>query len=72
MRNHRQMSSYRVRSHSPVDPAELAMLQRVLDEACESRNVSKKSCDARNMAALLVELYAHGVRQEHQLSAMVH
>lgn len=55
----------------PIDPIELAMLQRIFDNACESRDLNKTGLDAENLAAMLVQLFEHGIRKEHQLSALV-
>lgn len=46
------------------------MLQRVLDHICANRQISKASGEAEETAALLVELFSHGVRQEHHLSTL--
>lgn len=46
------------------------MLQRVLDHICANRQIAKASGEAEETAALLVELFSHGVRQEHHLSTL--
>lgn len=51
----------------PIAPLELEMLQRVFDHQCELRSIEPSSVDAENLAALVVSLYQHGVRQEPQL-----
>lgn len=63
--------SNRSHRHDPVDPIELAMLQRVFDSICTTRSLSKGSPDAEQMAAVLVDLFAHGIRSEHHLTTMV-
>jgi hypothetical protein len=55
----------------PLAPADLAIIQRVLDAACERRGVAKEGRDAEHIAAELVELYSHGVRDEQELSALI-
>ncbi|MCK8779114.1 hypothetical protein M0654_03855 [Rhizobium sp. NTR19] len=55
----------------PLAPADLAMIQRVLEAACQRRGLSKEGNDAAHIAAELVELYAHGVRGEQELSALI-
>ena len=47
------------------------MLQRVFDGTCIARDISKDASEAEEMATLLVELFAHGVRQEHHLTALL-
>lgn len=65
------MSSNRIRPRDPVEPVELAILQRVFSGTCIARKIQRDACEAEEMAALLVELFAHGVRQEHHLAALV-
>jgi hypothetical protein len=55
----------------PLAPADLAVIQRVLDSVCERRGLPKDGRDAQHIAAELVELHAHGVRGEQELSALI-
>tara|TARA_R110002020_G_scaffold67499_8_gene177285 strand:+ start:5259 stop:5657 length:399 start_codon:yes stop_codon:yes gene_type:complete len=71
IRQDQLMSLNRIRFHHPVEPVELALLQRVFDRACLTRKLCKRSLEAESMAVLLVDLFAHGVRQEHHLAVMV-
>ncbi len=47
------------------------MLQRVFNGTCVAREIARDAREAEEMAALLVELFAHGVRQEDHLAALV-
>jgi hypothetical protein len=55
----------------PIDPVGLAMLQRIFDSACESRDIQKAGTDGENLAAALVQLYEQGIRQEDQLASLI-
>jgi hypothetical protein len=63
--------SDKVHSTKPIEPLDLAMLQRVLDGTCSTHSFPKESCEAREAAALLITLFNHGIRQEQHLAAMV-
>lgn len=55
----------------PLAPAELALLERVLDDACERRGFHRTGLDAEHIAAELVALYTRGVRHEQELGALI-
>ncbi|CAN7623854.1 hypothetical protein [Neorhizobium sp. LjRoot104] len=55
----------------PIEPDELATLQRVFDQACKVRGFQKHTPEAVEIAILIVSLYQHGVLNERQLTAMV-
>jgi hypothetical protein len=55
----------------PIDPVGLAMLQRIFDSACKTRNIARGGTDGENLAATLVQLYEQGIRQEHQLTLLI-
>lgn len=55
----------------PVEPDELAMLQRVFDQACKVRAFRKQTPEAVEVAGLILSLYQHGIHEERQLIAMV-
>lgn len=63
--------SYRARIFTPVDPPQLAMLQRVFDGTCRNRGFAPHTFEAEELAVLLIELYSHGVRKEPHLRAML-
>ncbi|CAD7038341.1 hypothetical protein RHAB21_02776 [Pseudorhizobium halotolerans] len=48
----------------PLEPAELQLLECVLNLVCQRRGLEKTSVEAENIAADLVQLYERGVRQE--------
>lgn len=52
-----------------ISPAELQMLQRVFDDACDRKDLRKAGRDAEDMAATIVGLYENGLREEQQLVA---
>jgi hypothetical protein len=52
-------------------PAELALLELVLDDACERRGLHRTGRDAENIAAEVVALYTRGVRHEQELGALI-
>jgi hypothetical protein len=60
-----------VRLLQGIDPDELSLLQRVFDRACEAKLVEKRSDLAVDLAAQIINLYQHGVRDEQQLLTMV-
>jgi hypothetical protein len=55
----------------PLAPAELALLERVLDDACDRRGLQRSDPDAEHIAAELVALYTRGVRHEQELGALI-
>lgn len=55
----------------PIEPEELDMLQRVFDNICEMRHFRKKTDEAVELAAMVMNLYQHGIRDEQQLLAMI-
>lgn len=52
-----------------ISPAELQMLQRVFDNACDRKDLRKAGRDAEDLAAAIVGLYENGLREELQLVA---
>ena len=58
-------------SAQPLAPAELALLERVLDGACERRGLQKSGTEAEFIAAELLILYTRGVRREQELGALI-
>ena len=65
------MSDKFFHKQTSLSPSELARLQVVFDLACLRRNISIESKDAEDVAALLLDLYQHGIREEEQLLAML-
>jgi hypothetical protein len=55
----------------PLAPSDLDVLERALDAACERRGIDKAYVEAEYIAAELVQLYEHGVRNEVELSALI-
>lgn len=55
----------------PLQPEELNMLQRVFDVTCAAAGIRKNSPQAEGLAATLLKLFQSGVRDEHQLEAMI-
>jgi hypothetical protein len=51
--------------------AELEFLQRFFDDLCEREKLAKNTPSAKKKAALLVELYEHGIRDKRQLAAIL-
>lgn len=58
-------------SPKPLGPADLRLIEGVLDEACERRGLSRTGPEAEFIAAELVELFAYGVREKRELGALI-
>lgn len=56
---------------SIIDPEELVMLQRVFDELCAQRGITKSTPEAMGVAETLMDLFQSGIRTEEQLLAML-
>ena len=56
---------------APLGPEDLAFLQFVLARVCECRGDLPDSSQAEKHAALLINLYQSGIRNRHQLLAML-
>jgi hypothetical protein len=56
---------------TPIDPDELAMMQRVFDHVCNVRQIQKRGHEATTLAASIVNMYQHGIRDERQLTLMM-
>lgn len=54
-----------------IDPDELRLLQRVFDRACEAKLIQKGSDLAVDLAVQVINLYQHGVQEEHKLYLLV-
>ena len=50
-----------------LKPADIAMLQRVFDEACRQREAHPDSADARELALTLLALHNAGMVEEDML-----
>lgn len=50
-----------------LKPSELALLQRVFDDLCSHRGLPGGSLAANDLAAEMIQLYQHGVRDEKSL-----
>jgi hypothetical protein len=59
------------RLDSPLRPEDLAALQSVLARVCELKGDSQTSEQAEKHARLLINLYQSGIRNRHQLIAML-
>jgi len=56
---------------SPLSPGDLALLQRVLKDVCAIRGDEDGSPQAEQNAKVLVNLFESGIRNRHQLVAML-
>ncbi|MCK8780018.1 hypothetical protein M0654_08475 [Rhizobium sp. NTR19] len=52
-------------------PEQLAMLQRVFDDACEASGIKKGTSRAEGLAAVLMKLYNSGIRDQTTLENML-
>lgn len=57
--------------NSPLHPDDLSVLHDVLTRVCELRGEASTSPQAEKDAKLLINLYQSGVRNRHQLVAML-
>ena len=55
---------------TPVQPAELDLLQRVFDGICAEHQLSKIGPDAEALALILVRQLQNGVKDESELAAL--
>ncbi|TCQ99381.1 hypothetical protein EDF70_10987 [Neorhizobium sp. JUb45] len=55
---------------TPVQPAELDLLQRVFDGICAEHQLSKIGPDAEALALILVRQLQNGVKNESELAAL--
>ncbi|MGC4411039.1 hypothetical protein D4A92_23560 (plasmid) [Rhizobium rosettiformans] len=56
---------------APLSPVDLALLQRVLTEVCDIRGQADVSPEAEHSAKVIINLYQSGIRNRHQLVAMM-
>lgn len=56
---------------APLSPVDLALLQRVLTEVCDIRGQAHLSPEAEQSAKVIINLYQSGIRNRHQLVAMM-
>ncbi|MDO1582515.1 hypothetical protein [Rhizobium oryzicola] len=54
-----------------IMPEELSMLQQLFETIANRRRLDKRSTQAVELAALIINLYEHGVRREEQLRALL-
>lgn len=55
---------------TPVQPAELKILQRVFDNICAEHHLPKLGPDAEALALILVRQLQNGVKDERELAAL--
>ena len=64
-----------LQNHDPiaaaVEPEDLKMLRRVVEEICDRRGIVQDSGRATDIAADVINLFQHGVRREAQLVVML-
>ncbi|MDR6820816.1 hypothetical protein J2X76_006016 [Neorhizobium sp. 2083] len=58
-------------SNDSLEPRDLSLLRRVLEEVCNAENISIKHPDAEQIAADLVNWYLFGIKDPDQLKAML-
>lgn len=56
---------------APLRPDDLALLQNVLVKVCEMRHHDISSAQAEENAKVLITLFQSGIRNRHQLIAML-
>ena len=56
-----------VHDRGVLKPADIAMLQRIFDEACKVGNVDPRSGDAREIALTILALHNAGMADEQTL-----
>ncbi|MGE8106429.1 hypothetical protein ACQKP1_22315 [Allorhizobium sp. NPDC080224] len=56
---------------APLGPVDLALLQRALTEVCDIRGQAHVSPEAEQNAKVIINLYQSGIRNRHQLVAMM-
>lgn len=55
----------------PLTPQDLMLLQRALEKVCETRSASPTAIQAEEDAKVLIHLFQSGIRNRHQLVAML-
>jgi hypothetical protein len=64
-----------LQNHDPIasamEPDDLRMLRRVVEQICDRRGIIKDSERASDIATDVIDLFQHGVRLEAQLLAML-
>ncbi|MCY1669299.1 hypothetical protein [Rhizobium sp. SL86] len=64
-----------IKEHTAIEgvltPEELALLQRIFDDALKGTGYSKQSLEANLLASLVIHLYLRGVRNEDSLRALL-
>jgi hypothetical protein len=58
------------RHEEPLTSADLAKCQKVLETYCRKNRVRLASEEANRVAAIIIELYQQGVREESHLRAL--
>ncbi|MFN3628030.1 MAG: hypothetical protein ACK4S3_09160 [Parvibaculum sp.] len=56
---------------APLGPVDLALLQRVLTDVCATRGQAHASPEAEQSAKVIINLFQSGIRNRHQLVAMM-
>ncbi|MGE6740675.1 hypothetical protein ACQKGC_10395 [Allorhizobium pseudoryzae] len=54
-----------------LNPEELALLQRIFDDALRGTGYPRQSLEANLLASLIIHLYLRGVRKEESLRALL-
>ncbi len=57
--------------HGVMMPEELSMLEQLFETIAAQRSLDKRSHEAIELAALIINLYEHDVRQREQLQALL-
>lgn len=58
-------------SNDSLEPEDLSLLRRLLEEVCLARNISISHPEAEKIAADLVNWYLFGIKQPDQLKSML-
>jgi hypothetical protein len=56
---------------SAIGPQDLAMLERILNEVLRRRSIANDTDATSKIAANIIELFEHGIRNEQQFLAML-
>jgi hypothetical protein len=56
---------------APLGPVDLALLQRVLMDVCAARGQAHASPEAEQSAKVIINLFQSGIRNRHQLVAIM-
>mgnify|MGYP000482850997 CR=1 FL=1 len=54
-----------------LTPEELALLQRIFDDALRTTGYPRQSLEANLLASLIIHLYLRGIRNEDSLRALL-